>query len=63
MLTMAEDMIKRGHAYCDDTPGEQMKEERENRLEGKNRNNTVEKNMAMWQEMVKARSKNIAGLY
>ena len=44
-------LITEGKAYCDDTPGEIMKDERENRIEGKNRNNSVEKNMQMWDEM------------
>ena len=57
MLTMAEDMIRKGDAYCDDTPGEQMKEEREQRIEGKHRNNKPEVNMKMWEEMKKGSDK------
>ena len=57
MQNYAEEMIKKGTAYCDDTPGEQMKEERENRLEGKNRSNSPDKNMKMWQEMKKGSAK------
>merc|ERR1712130_3714 len=48
-----EKLLKDGKAYCDDTPGEEMKTERENRIEGKNRDNSVEKNMEMWGEMKK----------
>ena len=51
MLNYAEKMIKEGKAYVDDTDGETMKAEREQRTESKNRNNSVEKNMKMWQEM------------
>eukprot|EP00735_Rhodelphis_limneticus_P011142 TRINITY_DN4201_c0_g1::TRINITY_DN4201_c0_g1_i1::g.2092::m.2092 TRINITY_DN4201_c0_g1::TRINITY_DN4201_c0_g1_i1::g.2092 ORF type:complete len:618 (+),score=257.86,sp/O82462/SYEC_ARATH/57.03/0.0,tRNA-synt_1c/PF00749.16/1.4e-103,tRNA-synt_1c/PF00749.16/1.8e+03,tRNA-synt_1c_C/PF03950.13/7.7e-31,tRNA-synt_1c_C/PF03950.13/1.5e+04,tRNA-synt_1e/PF01406.14/0.0064,tRNA-synt_1e/PF01406.14/1.5e+04 TRINITY_DN4201_c0_g1_i1:156-1856(+) len=50
---IAEDMIKNGTAYVDDTPVEQMREERLKKIESKNRNNTVEQNMALWQEMIK----------
>ena len=57
MLTMAEDMIRKGDAYCDDTPGEQMKKEREQRIEGKHRNNKPEVNMKMWEEMKKGSDK------
>ena len=57
MLVMAEDMIRKGDAYCDDTPGEQMKEEREQRIEGKHRNNKPEVNMKMWEEMKKGSDK------
>jgi bifunctional glutamyl/prolyl-tRNA synthetase len=57
MLVMAEDMIKKGDAYCDDTPGEQMKEEREQRIEGKHRNNKPAVNMKMWEEMKKGSDK------
>ncbi|XP_078001176.1 bifunctional glutamate/proline--tRNA ligase-like [Glandiceps talaboti] len=46
-------MIKDGKAYADDTEPEVMKQEREQRQESKNRNNSVEKNLELWQEMVK----------
>ena len=46
-------MIKEGKAYADDTEPEEMKKERESRTESKNRQNTVEKNLQMWEEMVK----------
>lgn len=46
-------LIKQGKAYCDDTPQEQMKEERVNRVESKNRQNSIEKNVEMWNEMLK----------
>ncbi|XP_063040031.1 bifunctional glutamate/proline--tRNA ligase [Engraulis encrasicolus] len=48
---LAEQMLKEGRAYIDDTPPEQMKQEREQRVESHNRSNSVEKNMQMWEEM------------
>ncbi|KAL2098472.1 hypothetical protein ACEWY4_004952 [Coilia grayii] len=51
ILTLAEQMLAEGKAYIDDTPPEQMKQEREQRVESHNRTNSVEKNMQMWEEM------------
>lgn len=52
MLKYAEQMIKDGLAYVDDTDPETMKSEREQRIESKNRSNDVEKNLQMWNEMI-----------
>nr|XP_054758957.1 bifunctional glutamate/proline--tRNA ligase-like isoform X2 [Lytechinus pictus] len=49
----AEKLIKEGKAYCDDTNPELMKKEREQRTYSKNYDNSVEKNLEMWKEMVK----------
>ena len=38
-LEYADQLIQKGLAYCDDTPADQMKKDRENRVESKNRNN------------------------
>ncbi|XP_077941016.1 bifunctional glutamate/proline--tRNA ligase isoform X2 [Gasterosteus aculeatus] len=51
IMGFAEQMLREGKAYIDDTPPEQMKLEREQRTESKCRNNTVEQNMKMWSEM------------
>ena len=51
--TYCEKLLKEGKAYCDDTPGDIMKDERENRVDSKNRNNTPKKNFEMWEEMKK----------
>ncbi|KAK3888678.1 hypothetical protein Pcinc_007291 [Petrolisthes cinctipes] len=53
MLGMCEKLIREQHAYCDDTDRETMKKEREERKESKNYNNSVEKNLSMWEEMKK----------
>jgi bifunctional glutamyl/prolyl-tRNA synthetase len=45
-------LMKEGKAYVDDTPAEVMKQERESRTESSNRNNSVERNLRLWQEMV-----------
>lgn len=51
MLEYCEKLLKEGNAYVDDTDPEQMKAEREQRQESANRNNSIEKNLKMWEEM------------
>lgn len=51
MLEMCERLLKNGKAYVDDTDPEVMKNEREQKLDSKNRNNKVEENLRLWQEM------------
>uniref|UniRef100_A0A673BPB4 Bifunctional glutamate/proline--tRNA ligase n=1 Tax=Sphaeramia orbicularis TaxID=375764 RepID=A0A673BPB4_9TELE len=51
IMHFAEQLLAEGKAYIDNTPPEQMKQEREQRTESKCRNNTVEQNMKMWSEM------------
>jgi glutamyl-tRNA synthetase len=53
LMTMVEKMIKQGKAYVDDTPREQMQKERMDGIESTCRNNTVEQNLAMWNEMLR----------
>ncbi|ALC47809.1 Aats-glupro [Drosophila busckii] len=52
MLDYCVQMLKEGKAYVDDTPPEQMKLEREQRVESANRSNSADKNLALWQQMV-----------
>ncbi|XP_041669602.1 bifunctional glutamate/proline--tRNA ligase isoform X2 [Cheilinus undulatus] len=51
IMKFAEQLLAEGKAYIDNTPPEQMKQERDQRAESKCRNNTVEENMKMWAEM------------
>ncbi|XP_066559090.1 bifunctional glutamate/proline--tRNA ligase isoform X2 [Amia ocellicauda] len=51
IMGLAEQLLKEGRAYIDDTPPEQMKQEREQRQESHNRSNTVERNLELWEEM------------
>ncbi|KAG1651553.1 Bifunctional glutamate/proline--tRNA ligase [Nymphon striatum] len=53
MLQCCEKMIKECKAYVDDTDPEKMKIERESREDSVNRGNSVEKNLQMWNEMIK----------
>ncbi|KFM81927.1 Bifunctional glutamate/proline--tRNA ligase, partial [Stegodyphus mimosarum] len=53
ILEKCEELLKAGLAYVDDTDPEVMKNEREQRQESKNRNNSFEKNWSMWEEMKK----------
>ena len=39
IMSFAEKMIREGKAYADDTPGDKMKEEREQRVKSVNRDN------------------------
>ena len=51
LFDLAERLIKTGKVYADDTPVEQMREERMHGIESKRRNATVEETMAAWSEM------------
>ncbi|KAM9465725.1 bifunctional glutamate/proline--tRNA ligase [Clarias gariepinus] len=48
---LGEQLLREGKAYIDDTPPDTMKQEREQRIESCHRNNSVEKNLKMWEEM------------
>ncbi|XP_072930120.1 bifunctional glutamate/proline--tRNA ligase [Epargyreus clarus] len=51
MMGYCEKLIKEGKAFVDDTPPDQMKAEREQKIDSKNRNNSVETNLQLWEEM------------
>jgi bifunctional glutamyl/prolyl-tRNA synthetase len=53
ILGYCEKLMKEGKAYVDDTDAETMKIERDAKTKSKNWNNSVEKNMKMWEEMKK----------
>jgi len=53
LLNYCEKLMKDGKAYVDDTDAETMKIERDAKTESKNRENSVEKNLKMWEEMKK----------
>ncbi|KAL3538404.1 hypothetical protein ACH5RR_001770 [Cinchona calisaya] len=52
MIEMAEKLIREGKAYIDDTPREQMQQQRMEGIESKCRSNSVEENLKLWKEMV-----------
>lgn len=52
LMEMAETLIRKGKAYVDDTPREQMQAERGDGIESKCRNNSVDENLKLWKEMV-----------
>jgi bifunctional glutamyl/prolyl-tRNA synthetase len=54
ILAYCEKLLKEGKAYVDNTDAETMKAEREAKKESKNRNNSVAKNLELWEEMKKA---------
>jgi len=53
IMNYCEKLLKEGKAYVDDTDAETMKNERDAKTESKNRNNTSQKNLEMWEEMKK----------
>lgn len=57
LLAMAEKLISEGKAYVDDTPIDQMREERMARIESARRNTPPEEALKMWKEMVKGSEK------
>lgn len=56
MLQYCEKLLKEGKAYVDDTEAELMKTQREQKVESANRQNSVEKNFQLWDEMKKGKS-------
>ncbi|KAK7269497.1 hypothetical protein RIF29_22228 [Crotalaria pallida] len=52
LMEMAENLIRQGKAYVDDTPREQMQKERMDGIESKCRSNSVEENLKLWKEMI-----------
>ncbi|KDP23319.1 hypothetical protein JCGZ_23152 [Jatropha curcas] len=52
LMEKAEELIRQGKAYVDDTPREQMQKERMDGIESKCRNNSVEENLKLWKEMI-----------
>ncbi|KAJ0232371.1 Glutamate--tRNA ligase [Hirschfeldia incana] len=52
LIRMAEKLMREGKAYVDDTPREQMKQERMDGIDSKCRNHTVKENLNLWKEMI-----------
>jgi glutamyl-tRNA synthetase len=52
-LEFCERLIREGKAFVDDTEKEIFTEEKRNKIESRNRNNSVEKNLQMFEEMKK----------
>jgi len=46
-----ETMIKNGNCYADNTPGDQMKLERDEGIDSKHRSKTVDENMKIFKDM------------
>ncbi|XP_043513254.1 bifunctional glutamate/proline--tRNA ligase isoform X2 [Frieseomelitta varia] len=57
MLEYCTKLIKDGKAYVDDTPADIMKEQRDQKLMSSNRNNSIEKNLELWNEMQQGSAK------
>ena len=55
----AETLIKKELAYADDTPAEEMKEQRDEGIESKHRNNTVAKNLEYFKGMLAGKSHEV----
>ena len=51
MLAYADQLIQSGRAYVDDTPTEEMRKYREQKRPTPNRDNSIEENMRLWNEM------------
>ncbi|KAI4497930.1 hypothetical protein M0802_007046 [Mischocyttarus mexicanus] len=57
MLDYCTKLIKDGKAFVDDTPALLMKEQRDQKLKSANRDNSIEKNLELWNEMQKGSKK------
>ena len=52
MMDYCEQLIKKGLVYIDDTPKEEMAKERLNRIESKNRNNSIGNTLDLWNTLL-----------
>jgi glutamyl-tRNA synthetase len=59
LVECAERLINAGHCYCDDTPVDEMREQRMHGIESVCRNRSVEENLRLWQEMLKGSEEGI----
>ncbi|KAJ4954577.1 hypothetical protein NE237_011360 [Protea cynaroides] len=59
LMEMAEKLICQGKAYVDDTPREQMQKERMDGIESNCRNNSPEKNLELWKEMIEGSERGL----
>lgn len=59
LMEMAEKLIRDGKAYVDDTPREEMQKMRMDGVESKCRSNSVEENLKLWKEMIKASDRGL----
>ncbi|KAJ3158905.1 hypothetical protein HK101_001208 [Irineochytrium annulatum] len=53
LYELAVKLIKKGLAFCDDTAQEQMRDERMKLVDSKRRNNSIEENLRLFEEMKK----------
>lgn len=53
LVEIGEKLIRSGVLYCDNTPVDQMRDERIKCIESKCRNRSVEENLRVWEEMKK----------
>ncbi|XP_049851431.1 uncharacterized protein LOC126326029 [Schistocerca gregaria] len=51
IMSKCEELIRRGLAYCDGTPVEEMRRQKAQRVESGYRSSTVEQNLAIWEQM------------
>ncbi|KAI6657571.1 Bifunctional glutamate/proline--tRNA ligase [Oopsacas minuta] len=58
-IQFAEQLIKQGDAFVDDTDAETQKKERLELINSKNQNNSIEQNLAMWKEMLIGSDKGV----
>ncbi|KAG9442167.1 hypothetical protein H6P81_018021 [Aristolochia fimbriata] len=59
LMEMAENLIRKGKAYVDDTPWEQMQKERMDGIESNCRKNTVEQNLELRKEMIRGSERGL----
>ncbi|KAF2324099.1 hypothetical protein GH714_006651 [Hevea brasiliensis] len=59
LMEKADELIRQGKAYVDDTPREQMQKERMDGIESKCRNNSVEESLKLWKEMIKGSERGL----
>ncbi|KAL7070834.1 hypothetical protein ACQ4LE_010005 [Meloidogyne hapla] len=59
LIRYCEQLLKEGKVYVDDTDSETMRKEREERVDSRNRNNSPEENMALWNEMLLGTEKGL----